>query len=205
VKVNGFRIELGEIESVLLRSCREVAVVVFESALVAFVCCDADEISTAALPHYMVPNKIVRVSKLPLNFNGKVDKAKLMQSLRENKDNNSEKKEASFSSSSLLRLVELVSVVVGRDVGVDEPVRVNSIAAVRLLALLRRDLALVKQNKKSFCFVNANTASGSERVVSLEIAATAAPNVQHRPGTKTETNSLRQGMCFRLVDLFVFF
>ncbi|WFE39400.1 non-ribosomal peptide synthetase/type I polyketide synthase [Micromonospora sp. WMMD998] len=104
VKVRGFRIELGEIESVLRRhdAVRDAAVVVREDAgektVVAYLTLaggpepDAGSELTADftadpapwrayvrtwLPDYMVPSAFVPLSRMPLNANGKVDRAAL--------------------------------------------------------------------------------------------------------------------------------
>ncbi|HEV7672584.1 MAG TPA: non-ribosomal peptide synthase/polyketide synthase [Thermoanaerobaculia bacterium] len=96
VKLRGFRIELGEIESVL-RSLPGVedAVVLLRTGergnarLVAYVVGTAGEAGTEPvaeelrrtaaerLPDYMVPSAFVLLDRLPLNPNGKVDRAAL--------------------------------------------------------------------------------------------------------------------------------
>ncbi|MFI2711344.1 amino acid adenylation domain-containing protein [Micromonospora sp. NPDC018662] len=104
VKVRGFRIELGEIEAVLRRhdAVRDAAVVVREDAgektVVAYLTLtggpepDAGREVTADfaadpapwrayartwLPDYMVPSAFVPLDRMPLNANGKVDRAAL--------------------------------------------------------------------------------------------------------------------------------
>ncbi|MFG1677080.1 amino acid adenylation domain-containing protein [Micromonospora sp. NPDC049282] len=104
VKVRGFRIELGEIEAVLRRhdAVRDAAVVVREDAgeksVVAYLTLaggpepDAGSELTADfaadpapwrayartwLPDYMVPSAFVPLNRMPLNANGKVDRAAL--------------------------------------------------------------------------------------------------------------------------------
>ena len=92
VKVRGFRIELGEIESALQShaAVHDCAVVVCEDAggkaLVACVVPSAqpapDERELRAhlsqrVPGYMLPHRIELRSELPLNRNGKVDRAAL--------------------------------------------------------------------------------------------------------------------------------
>ncbi|MDM8560643.1 amino acid adenylation domain-containing protein [Candidatus Parabeggiatoa sp. HSG14] len=91
VKVRGFRIEPGEIEDRLLRhiNVKEAVVITRETTvgtkeLIAYV--SSDELLTATelrshlaetLPNYMIPAHIVRLDKLPLTVNGKVDKRAL--------------------------------------------------------------------------------------------------------------------------------
>ena len=90
VKLRGFRIELGEIETMFgsLEGVEQCAVVVREPAgegprLVAYYCGPADDAPglrrqlKRLLPEYMVPAAVVRLAALPLNANGKVDRAAL--------------------------------------------------------------------------------------------------------------------------------
>jgi len=89
VKVRGFRIELGEIETALLKhpAVRQVVVVAHgqgtEKMLVAYVVgdeCADDALRThlkTTLPEYMVPAIFVRLDKLPLSPNGKIDRKAL--------------------------------------------------------------------------------------------------------------------------------
>jgi amino acid adenylation domain-containing protein len=94
VKIRGFRIELGEIEAQLLAQpgVREAVVVAQESEtgarLLAYIAAregaaiDVGELRGQlgqSLPEYMVPSAIVRLEKLPLNGNGKVDRKALPQ------------------------------------------------------------------------------------------------------------------------------
>jgi len=91
VKVRGFRIEPGEIEDRFLRhgKVKEAVVIARETTvgtkeLIAYV--SSDEPLSAAelrshlaetLPNYMIPAHIMRLEKLPLTVNGKVDKRAL--------------------------------------------------------------------------------------------------------------------------------
>lgn len=95
VKLNGFRIELEEIESVanrtgLIKSCHaaiHIAGTSGLSTLVLFVSPRQDIAFEPAalksrlgefLPAYMVPNRIVPVTELPMTVNGKVDSTALL-------------------------------------------------------------------------------------------------------------------------------
>ncbi|MFC2155743.1 amino acid adenylation domain-containing protein [Acidobacteriota bacterium] len=87
VKIRGFRIELGEIESKLLAHdlVAEAVIIVRESEpgntqLCAYVVCGEElevaslrEFLTDKLPDYMIPSYFMRLEKLPLNSNGKID------------------------------------------------------------------------------------------------------------------------------------
>jgi amino acid adenylation domain-containing protein len=91
VKIRGHRIELGEIESGLLRFDRisKAAVVALETAdggrrlcayLVPTASFETGELRTFLarfLPDYMVPALFVRLDDIPLNGNGKLDRARL--------------------------------------------------------------------------------------------------------------------------------
>jgi amino acid adenylation domain-containing protein len=91
VKIRGYRIELGEIESHLLKypGLREVVVVVRQDArddkfICAYFVSDSEyEISglreylAKALPEYMIPSFFVRLEKIPLTPNGKLDRKAL--------------------------------------------------------------------------------------------------------------------------------
>lgn len=96
VKIRGFRIELGEVEAALLKheQVREAVVVIHvsgngEKSLVAYVVAEAgvedreglagrcQEFLRERLPEYMRPTMIVRLDKMPLTANGKIDRRAL--------------------------------------------------------------------------------------------------------------------------------
>ncbi|MCZ4076318.1 non-ribosomal peptide synthase/polyketide synthase [Rhodococcus sp. H36-A4] len=93
VKIRGFRIELGEIEAAMraLNTLADSAVIMHSDALtgdrlVGYLVpsesrtIDIDEVRTAlgtSLPSYMVPSHFVVLTSLPLNANGKLDRAAL--------------------------------------------------------------------------------------------------------------------------------
>ncbi len=91
VKVRGFRIELGEIEEELIKheDIKEAVVMAREDKdggnyLSAYITADREitpaelrEHLTRNLPEYMVPSYFVRLDKMPLSPNGKVDRKAL--------------------------------------------------------------------------------------------------------------------------------
>nr|QEO74352.1 condensation domain-containing protein [uncultured bacterium] len=88
VKLRGFRVELGEIESVILEheAVREAVVVAREESLVAYVTTGGEEAPAhfelrafleSRLPGYMIPAQFVKMERLPLSLNGKVDRKQL--------------------------------------------------------------------------------------------------------------------------------
>ncbi|MEU4744297.1 amino acid adenylation domain-containing protein, partial [Actinosynnema sp. NPDC023658] len=92
VKIRGFRIELGEIEAVLAvhDAVAQVAVIVREDRLVAYYVPEGTaeaaglrEHVERVLPDYMVPTAYVALERLPLNANGKLDRAALPAPERE--------------------------------------------------------------------------------------------------------------------------
>ncbi|MEU7876480.1 amino acid adenylation domain-containing protein, partial [Dactylosporangium sp. NPDC049140] len=88
VKVRGFRVEPGEVEAVLRAhdGVGDVVVVAGDGRLVAYVVPAGGESpaveqlrawASGRLPEYMVPSVFVELTSLPLNRNGKVDRAAL--------------------------------------------------------------------------------------------------------------------------------
>jgi len=89
VKVSGQAVSLGEIEQTLLRhdTVRHAVAMQHEGKLIAFVESDqADRTSledwhrflAQTLPAYMLPAQVTALSKMPLNFYGKVDRQALL-------------------------------------------------------------------------------------------------------------------------------
>lgn len=90
VKINGFRIELGEIDKVLLNntdviSCistvqvhnNKKCIISYYTSKEKLDECVLKEHLKISLPNYMIPNKIIYLSKLPITRNGKVDRKNL--------------------------------------------------------------------------------------------------------------------------------
>ncbi|CAM3627150.1 non-ribosomal peptide synthase/polyketide synthase [Kibdelosporangium persicum] len=86
VKIRGFRIELGEVEAAVLAhpAVAEAAVIARDNRLFAYVVSreEASSVNLRAfvaesLPGHMVPSAFVMLEALPLNTNGKLDRAGL--------------------------------------------------------------------------------------------------------------------------------
>lgn len=97
IKIRGYRVELGEIEAQLLRydPVREASVMVKEDEnrdkyMAGYVVCDGElnekELKgylAEHLPHHMIPSYFVKIEKMPLTLNGKVDKKALPEPQRD--------------------------------------------------------------------------------------------------------------------------
>jgi acyl-coenzyme A synthetase/AMP-(fatty) acid ligase len=91
VKHLGYRIELGEIEHIVVNTLQLVpnGCVIYnrQNKEITLVYEAAEDIPVAefrkqigqSLPKYMVPTKYIRVDKMPMNPNGKIDRLKLQQ------------------------------------------------------------------------------------------------------------------------------
>lgn len=96
VKIRGFRVELGEIETILNThpKLKQGIVIIIDhdgqKQIIAYYISEiainekilAKELKdflSARLPEYMIPSAFVRIEKVPLTVNGKVDKKKLPQ------------------------------------------------------------------------------------------------------------------------------
>jgi natural product biosynthesis luciferase-like monooxygenase protein/amino acid adenylation domain-containing protein len=89
VKIRGNRIEPGEVRHALtqLAGVRDAAVLVHDEELVAYIVADEDPSSltgqlAARLPSYLVPRRWVRMDRLPVTTNGKLDRSRLPQPAR---------------------------------------------------------------------------------------------------------------------------
>lgn len=98
IKIRGHRVELGEIESTLreIEGIRDAVVILQQSVqkyLSAFVVTDnkmvdEEEIKEQlrkTLPEYMIPNYIVKIDKMPITKNGKIDRKGFPKIERERK------------------------------------------------------------------------------------------------------------------------
>jgi acyl-coenzyme A synthetase/AMP-(fatty) acid ligase/acyl carrier protein len=87
VKVRGHRVELAEVEAVIAshQRVRQAVVALVDDQLVGYIVPSSEHVEDAALaahvsaelPDYMVPGAWVRLHTVPLNANGKVDRAAL--------------------------------------------------------------------------------------------------------------------------------
>ena len=87
---SGQRIETGEIETVIMRECRQelsaCVVTAYDNQLIGYVQSRSSDINIEEivfetcyrhLPTYMIPSFIIILDQLPLNSNGKLDRARL--------------------------------------------------------------------------------------------------------------------------------
>ncbi|WP_346962014.1 amino acid adenylation domain-containing protein [Clostridium sp.] len=97
VKIRGFRIELGEIENALLNheDVKEAVVLAKDDNkyLCAYIVSDRElsvrelrKYLKTTLPEYMIPNYFIKVPRIPLTINGKIDKNNLLN-IETKKDN----------------------------------------------------------------------------------------------------------------------
>jgi len=87
IKIMGYRVELGEIETLVSAMCGvDFCACVFNAKdriITLFYCSDnisADELkkhTTENLPSYMVPKRIILLTSIPMNPNGKIDRKTL--------------------------------------------------------------------------------------------------------------------------------
>jgi tyrocidine synthetase-3 len=159
VKVRGFRIELGEIEAALQQQAGvdEVVVITHDSDyLVAYVVgdVDIDTLRTGLkrqLPDYMMPAFILKLSRLPLTINGKVDrKALLPPSHDEAVGGDYQAPTTAFEH----QAVAIWQTVLGRDVvGVNDDyfhLGGDSIRVMQLISQMNREMDLSLQIKDVF-------------------------------------------------------
>lgn len=149
VKIRGFRVELESIKNNLLRNpeISECAVVITKnpSLLVAYVVgktkLDIPSLSEKLklkLPDYMLPNRIIQLSALPLTPNAKVD----LKLLQERKINFDDKHGSSIKTDTEKLLIDLWSNILGiakAVIGTRESffsLGGNSISVMKMLSLL---------------------------------------------------------------------
>ena len=201
LKLRGFRIEPGEIEAALVAhpAVGAAAVVLREFAgdprLVAFVVPADAEVTAAVeagllvshlrscLPEYMVPSEFVWLPELPLNPNGKLDRASLPAVLPAG----ARADRADDAPRSPLEglLCELFATVLGRDrVGVNEDFFAlggHSLLATQLIARIRDALQIELPLKTLFMTPTvAGIAAGLPTARIAPRPAPAAPSAVHR-------------------------
>jgi len=185
VKVRGYRIELGEIEA-RLRECAgvgEAAVLAREveggeKRLVAYYSCVKGELVTeeqlrehfgAKLPEYMVPGGYVRLEKLPLTGNGKLDRRALAEVEMESGGRERGYEEPQGETETLIAGVwaEVLKLEkVGRHDNFFQ-LGGHSLTAVRVIARLRRSLKV--ELTIVDLFENPKLSAFAERVIDLQL------------------------------------
>lgn len=157
VKLSGVRVELGEIEATIvqLQAVQRAAVVAVErrgvKILVAYVVMHGESADAHALrhalrsrlPEYMIPTQFVPVSHLPLNRNGKIDRAKLPEPESYRRPRGPGKRPATVTEAALVEIWEEVLAMGG--VGIDDEffdLGGTSLQAMRVLTRLNEKFNL---------------------------------------------------------------
>jgi len=145
VKINGYRIELEEITNTLLKldNIKEVVTVISEKNGAKHInlyyvsktkCTDKDVINylKETLPIYMIPAGIMRLDKMPLNQNGKVDRKNLPEIIIKQKAEKMNKTEK-IVSDIIKEELQIVPTLHSNlfDIGLD------SLSVIRLVTLLQ--------------------------------------------------------------------
>ena len=157
VKIRGYRVEPGEVETVLSRAPGVGQVVVMARKdnsgsymLTAYIVVRAGydheallQFAERLLPSYMVPSRIVEVEALPLSVNGKVDKRQLLFLDAQKQAEISPEKPRTELEAKLADIWKELLNVETIDIR-DNFFRLggHSILAVRVMAAIRRQLAL---------------------------------------------------------------
>lgn len=121
VKLRGYRIELGEIENKILTfpGIKETAVIANSNTLLCFYTTqDSSKIKESSLvsylleslPDYMVPSEFIKLEKMPLTPNGKLDRKSLPKEIK-----NSTKEELPFTNTEKL-LARIISKITKKEV-----------------------------------------------------------------------------------------
>ncbi|KAK9235322.1 hypothetical protein V1525DRAFT_434800 [Lipomyces kononenkoae] len=142
VKIRGRRIELGEIENV----CGNGAVAcVLQSRIVVVTLGDVNDARRSAqrlLPGYMIPNKILRIDKIPLLASGKTDRKRIYRYVEESLKERNDSDEfshgyASVVESTLAHAVhEVVGILPGPEVSL-RSIGIDSVGAMRVVSQAR--------------------------------------------------------------------
>jgi surfactin family lipopeptide synthetase A len=161
IKYNGFRIELGEIENEIMTypSVTAASVLVFKKkntqTLIGFFCAE-ESVSPqailrhlgASLPHFMVPQQIIQIEKMPLTPNGKIDKNALLAEGMKSHINMGEY--APPANENEKKLLEMVKTILEIDeIGVTDDLALSgltSLSAIRLADLANREGLSIKVN-----------------------------------------------------------
>ncbi|KOP81419.1 amino acid adenylation domain-containing protein [Cytobacillus solani] len=102
IKINGYRIELDEIRNCILTHSAIINCAVLfvnkdqhSKGIISFIqrkhaidLSDLRRFLQDKLPDYMVPYRIIPINDIPININGKIDKQKLLNLLKDSSDSN---------------------------------------------------------------------------------------------------------------------
>ena len=161
VKYNGFRIELGEIENEILSypSVTAATVIVLKrkniKALVGYFCAE-ETVNTesmlhqlkSSLPHYMIPQRLIQIEKMPVTPNGKIDKNAFSSDVFMSEINKAE--HVLPANEDEKKLFDIVKMVFERDdFGVTDDLTLlgmTSLSAIKLTDLAHREGLYIKVN-----------------------------------------------------------
>ncbi|AXG70720.1 gramicidin S synthase 2 [Kordia sp. SMS9] len=168
VKISGYRIELGEIEQVLRKHAhiKEVAVITTSLQgtlkIIAYIVqkeplnvAELRDYTAQKLPAYMIPSHFMRVSELPLNASGKLDRKRLQElELQQTPSITYKAPESEVEKKLVTYWQELLNV---EEIGVKDnffELGGNSLQAMQLLGLIHKEfnveLNLMKMFEKPF-------------------------------------------------------
>ncbi|ORX93211.1 amino acid adenylation [Basidiobolus meristosporus CBS 931.73] len=160
VKIHGYRIELEEIESNLcgLPGIQSAAVIVHEEKLLAFVTpesileANVKKKLRQLLPIYMVPNRVIPKSSLPVTENGKLDRRGLSAYTQTKSDGGSKSKRLATNhvEETILAAFAIVLGKYPEEIGSDDSffeLGGDSISAMRLISILKRGGLLVNAHE----------------------------------------------------------
>lgn len=163
VKIRGFRIELGEVENCLIKiEGIKQAIVVAKGEKDKYLCCyyvsnraySIDEIRRQLiklLPEYMIPSYFVKIDKIPLTLNGKIDRRSLPEP--DMNINTGEKYEAPRNKREE-KLIEIWESILGvRNIGINSDffnLGGNSLKLTTLVSRINEELNTEVPLKKVF-------------------------------------------------------
>ncbi|MBF8739591.1 non-ribosomal peptide synthase/polyketide synthase [Pseudomonas guariconensis] len=221
VKIRGFRIELGEIEACLLAEpgVREAAVVARQGQLVGYVVADDEallprlrERLQEQLPDYMVPARLMRLERMPLTPNRKLDRKALPEPELQAREHVAPEGEVECTLAQIWQTVLNLPQVGAEDnffeLGGDSIVSVQVVARAREagLALTPRDLFLhqsvraLAAHAQPLEHVSMQTVARMDLATLSEAERAALPVALDSVEDIVPLSPMQQGMLFHALD-----